>query len=216
MSTIPASVLLAVAFCFAILAISIMPAEAAGAVTGEIRLNFIPPCYWAALLGWNFFSFCAEIQNTSVSNVTAPVAGQYDYILRWNATLQAYELYSIYSGNNPFSNFDLNESYFVHSKSPANLTLAGPSRGNLNLSLWQLWNAPTYPYEFPGNVSIYLATINGFKYMLKWDAVSQAYILYSIFSSANPYTQIRTAEGQFIFTNESNATLEYNRTQMRG
>lgn len=197
-----------------LLAVILLPANAA--VAGEIRLNFIPPCYWAALLNWNFFSFCSEIQNTSVSNVTAPVTGQYDYVLRWNSSLQAYELYSIYSANNTFSDFNLNESYFIHFNSPANLTLAGPSRGNLNLSLWQLWNAPTYPYEFSGNVSIYLATIEGFKYMLKWDAISQAYILYSVFSSANPFTQIQPTEGQFIYTNESNDTLKYNRTQMHG
>ncbi|MEM2874320.1 MAG: hypothetical protein QW063_02670 [Candidatus Nanoarchaeia archaeon] len=184
--------------------------------TGEIKLNLFPPCYWAALLGWNFFSFCSEIQNTTISNVTAQIIGQYDYILRWNPSLQAYELYSIYSNNNSFNSFDLNESYFIHFNSAANLTLPGSPRGDLNLSLWQLWNAPTYPYEFPGNVSIYLATINGFNYMLKWDALSQAYLLYSVFSSANPFSQIGVAEGQFIFTNASNATLIYNRTQMRG
>jgi hypothetical protein len=145
-----------------------------------------------------------------------PIKDNFDYILRWNSSSQAYELYSIFSSNNPFNEFDLNESYFFHFLSPANLTLAGPMRGDLNISLKQFWNAPTYPYEFPSNVSIYLATIEGFKYMLKWNAALQAYVLYSAYSSANPFSQINATEGQFIYTNASNATLVYNRTQLKG
>lgn len=201
---------------FTLFALFVLLPLPAYAQQGQIRFVLISPCQWAGWPGWNFFSFCLEPQNTSILNVTAPIYDSIDYILRWNSSAQAYELYSKYSSNNPYDDFNINESYFIHFISAKNLSVTGQARGDLNLSLVKLWNAPTYPYEFSTNVTKYLLTIDGFNYMLKWNPQTQSYLLYSIYSSLNPFSQIYPAEGQFIYINATNATLYYNRTYLRG
>ncbi|MFH0868731.1 MAG: hypothetical protein V1839_00735 [archaeon] len=208
------------AFCAAIIMLTKMvyaPITAAGSV-GVAGLGISGGlCQFPLLQDWNFISFCANPSNKSVTSVMAQASGSYDYVLRWNASAQAYELYSTYSETKPFSDIEVNRSYFVHMTSPvAGFAVSGASNPDINISLINKWNAPSWPYEFTTNVSKYLDTINGkWEYVLKWNASSQAYDLYSIYSGEKPFTQIFKGEGQYIFVNATSAALVYERSALQ-
>jgi hypothetical protein len=88
----------------------------------------------------------------------------------------------------------------------------GTLRGDLALPLSSQWNAPGYPYELTGNVSRYLFTVDGqYEYMMKWNATTQSYSLWSIYAIYKPFDQIFKGEGQFIYVNDTSALLSYNR-----
>jgi len=186
--------------------------------SGNLKFVLTTPCSFALLTGWNLFSICANPINDSVENITAPIKGKYDYILYWNRSIQAYQLYSIYSQKNPFERFDINESYFIHMLEPEqNFYIIGTQRGDLVLPLIHLWNTPTYPYELKGNVTRYLETISGrYEYMMKWNASSQSWLLWSVYSQNKPFRYIFKGEGQFIFVNATDALLKYNRSYVTG
>jgi hypothetical protein len=171
-----------------------------------------PPCSFDLLPQWNFISICADAYNTSVVSMTSDFSSKYQYILRWNDTTQAYEVYSIYAIFKPFTEFDNNESYFLYMTDSAEWDINGTLRGDLALPLATKWNAPGYPYELTGNVSRYLFTIDGkYEYMMKWNATTQSYSLWSIYAIYKPFNQIFKGEGQFIYVNDTSALLLYNR-----
>lgn len=214
---------LAVVLVIAILCLTVFtwffpqPMNAAGSV-GTASLIIEGACSMDLATNWNFISLCADPSNKTVDSVTQGISGDYDYILKWNATSQAYDLYSVYAASKPFNEFELNSSYFFYmNQAHSGFAIAGNSSPSMNISLINIWNSPSWPYEFTGAVSSYLATINGsWEYLLKWNATAQAYSLYSIYAATKPFTQIFKGEGQFMYINASSATLEYNRTALQG
>jgi len=181
--------------------------------TSSIKVLSPAACSFDLVPNWNFISICADPYNSAVTSMTSDFSGKYQYILRWNDTLQAYEVYSIYAIYKPFINFNNNESYFIYMTDSAEWDINGKLRGDLALPLINQWNAPGYPYELTGNVSRYLFTIDGqYEYMMKWNATTQSYSLWSIYAIYKPFNQIFKGEGQFIYVNDTSALLSYNRT----
>jgi hypothetical protein len=170
-------------------------------------------CSFDLLPEWNLISICANPYNASVTDMTSEFSGKYEYVLRWNDTIQAYEVYSIYAIYKPFIDFNNNESYFIYMNDNATWNVRGALRNDINMSLANKWNAPAYPYELTGNVSRYLETIDGqYEYMLKWDEPTQSYSLWSVYAIYKPFNQIFKGEGQFIFVNDTSALLKYNKS----
>jgi hypothetical protein len=192
------------------------PLTAASSAFGTVSLTIDSICSFDLLTNWNFISLCAEPANRTVDSVMQSVAGEYDYILEWNATSQAYDLYSIYATSKPFTELEQNSSYFIHmTDTHTGFTVTGNTTENMNISMVNKWNSPSWPYEFSKAVSAYLATVNGsWEYLLKWNATSQSYSLYSAYASSHPFTQIFKGEGQFIYVNTTSAILQYNRTAL--
>ncbi len=172
-----------------------------------------PPCSFDLYNEWNLISICAIPITADIPSMTSDFSGKYDYILQWDSTSQAYAVYSVYAMFEPFTNFDINQSYFIHMTDFAQWDINGTLRGDLNLPLINQQNTPAYPYELTGNVSKYLVTIDGqYEYMMKWDVSTQAYSLWSVYAIDKPFDQIFKGEGQFIYVNDTNATLIYNKT----
>lgn len=192
------------------------PINAAGSAFGTASLTIEGLCIFDLAANWNFISLCAEPLNKTVDSVTQSISGDYDYILKWNETSQAYDLYSIYATSKPFNELEQNSSYFLHmTDSHTGFSVSGNTTGSMNISLVNKWNSPSWPYEFARDVSRYMGTINGsWEYLLKWDATAQSYSLYSIYAATKPFTQIFKGEGQFMYINASSAVLVYNRTAL--
>jgi len=183
-----------------------------GGVASLTVMKTRPPCSFDLVPNWNFISICADPYNSSVIDMTSDFSGKYEYILRWNAATQAYDVYSIYAIYKPFIDFNNNESYFIYMNDFAGWDINGTLRGDLSLPLSSQWNAPGYPYELTGNVSRYLFTVDGkYEYMMKWNATTQSYSLWSIYAIYKPFDQIFKGEGQFIYVNDTSALLSYNR-----
>jgi len=193
-----------------------MRLSATGTAVGSADFTINALCSFNLASNWNFISFCANPADKAVTSVLSSVSGKYDYLLRWNATAQAYELYSIYSGSKPFSDIEVNRSYFIHMTSPkSGFSVSGDVNTDMNISLREQWNAPSWPYEFSTNVVNYLAPIDGkWEYLMKWNSSSQSYILYSVYASNKPFNQIYVGEGQFMHINTSSATLVYERASL--
>lgn len=188
---------------------------AAGTTTvGFVGVVIEGVCNFALEQNWNYISFCADPLNKTVASIMSQADGKYDYILMWNETSQAYDMYSIYAVQNPFTEVNVTKSYFIHvNTSMPSFGISGIINKDMNLSLINKWNAPSYPYEFAANVSHYLNTIAGnYEYMLKWNNSAQAYNLYSIYAIDQPFAYIYKGEGQFIYVNATSTVLVYNRT----
>ncbi|MCX6767520.1 MAG: hypothetical protein NTY90_02195 [Candidatus Micrarchaeota archaeon] len=180
--------------------------------------GFVGAFVWSAckidlLPGWNLFSMCSEPANKSVQSVLAGI--DYRYVMQWNESAQEFGIYSPRAAQNPFAYLEMNRSYFVYLISPATLYLGGPFANDTNISLSQGWNAPAYPYEFTSNISVYFNE-SAFRYLMKWNASSQEFVLYSPRAAQNPFTKIFMGEGQFIYaTDPAGTLLAYNRTALR-
>ncbi len=193
------------------------PINAAGSAFGTVSLTIDSACTFNLATSWNFISFCADPANKTVDNVMQSISGKYDYILKWNATSQAYDLYSVYASSKPFTSIEVNSSYFIYmTQAYTGFAVGGNTSSDMNISLLNKWNSPSWPYEFSEEVSSYLSTINGsWEYLLKWNATTQSYSLYSAYAATKPFTQIFKGEGQFMYVNASSAVLQYNRTVLQ-
>jgi len=187
-------------------------APLAGGVAGTVMLVVAAPCRIDLVQGWNFISLCSESDNKTVSSILAGV--DYRYVMAWNESAQEFDIYSPRAASNPFDSFEFNQSYFVYAFAPASIYVGRNRTGDLNISLSQGWSGPSYPYEFGTNISNYF-NATAFRYLMKWNATSQEFMIYSPRAASNPFTKISPTEGQLIYGYPpSGYLLQYNRTAL--
>ncbi len=180
--------------------------------TGIVQLSIQSPCSVPLKQGWNLISLCG---NSSDKSVNAVLAGTgFQYVLRWNQSNQAFDIFSTQASSNPFTNLEENTSYFVFIPGSNNtLFISGNEFGDMNISLSQGWNGVGFPYIFSANTSKYIDPIPTLIYVLKWNATSQSYLIFSKNAATNPFSRIFAGEGQLLHTTAS-ATLRYNKTEL--
>lgn len=188
--------------------------------SGTVSFTILPPpfaCNMTLRQGWNLISLCAEPGNRSIQNVLSSIS--YKYVLQWNATSQSFDVFSPNAAGNKFAEFDTNQSYFVYvtSAGATNLGVQGNEFGDKNISMIYGWNTPTYPYQFAANITKYLDSIvNKYRYLMKWNASQQLFVIYSPKQAEPPFTLIYMGEGQFINVNDiGGAVLKYNKTKLQ-
>lgn len=185
---------------------------------GTLALTVTPEgfCDIDLLEDWNLISICASPSDTSIDSVTSTISDSFDYILKWNASSQSYLLWSSFTEDNPFDNLEVNSSYFFHvNRSSKNFPIEGTANQNFNISLIENFNSPSWPYEFNKSIAQALGSVNNsYTYVLKWNASSQSFLLFSVFASENPFQNISAGEGQFINVNTSSIVLQYNRSDL--
>lgn len=162
---------------------------------------------------WNFISHC---KNATITNIAQALNGSnYQFVLEWDEVNQTYQVFSPLSGNNPFTNFDIEKSYFIYIQNGTTLYLpSGPKFNDTNLSLPSQWNTPFYPFESQGNTTTYLNTLNqDWDFMLLWDYPTQSFKVKSRLSNQPPFETISPGEGQFIYLNQP-SLLQYNKTEV--
>lgn len=179
-------------------------------VVGRVSVNILPRCTFDMSNGWNFFSLCSNPDNKTIDAIVGNTT--YRYVLRWNTTRMEWDIYSPRSVDNPFENLTTNESFFTLLYSPHTLSVAGPANPDMNITMLQGWDAPSWPYEFNTNITKYFnETLH--RYMMKWDNGIQEFLIYSPRSIDNPFTKIFKAEGQMLYAYD-NHILEYNKTDL--
>lgn len=190
------------------------------ATSGTASMDIVPPsvpCSMTLKQGWNFISLCVEPNNNSITSVLSAI--DYRYVLQWNATTQSFDIYSPQSAGNKFTTFDANQSYFVYvsSAGDSGLGIFGNEFKDKNISMIYGWNTPTYPYQFSSNITNYLDSIaNKYRYLMKWNASNQLFMIYSPRQAEPVFTTIYMGEGQFINVNNAGgATLQYNKTKLQ-
>ncbi len=178
---------------------------------GTVGLTILVSCSQNVISGWNLISLCANSTNKSIQSIMSSM--DYRYIMRWNTTTMAYDIYSPRASGNSFIDMNLSEGYFILLYSESTLSVPGENNDNMNISLTTGWNSPTYPYEFTTNISNYVDSIEGnYRYLMKWNRLLQQFDIYSPRASSNPFSTINGGEGQFISCYVQDI-LEYNRTK---
>lgn len=179
-------------------------------VLGHVSINILPRCTFDMSNGWNFFSLCSDPDNKTIDAIVGNTT--YRYVLRWNTSRMEWDIYSPRAMENPFENLTTNESFFTLLYSPYSLSVPGPSNPDMNITMVQGWDAPSWPYIFDTNITKYFnETI--YRYMMKWDNPSQEFLIYSPRSIDNPFTKIFKAEGQMLYAYSAH-TLRYNKTDL--
>jgi hypothetical protein len=188
-------------FIFIIFFIIILKTINAADNSGQIQINVVgDDCNYNFKEGWNFFSFCSELQETDIVTVLSSIAGKYRYLLQWNPVNQEYDLYSSSASVNPFTAFDDDKSYFIYMWEDAALEVAGAESGSESRNLVEGWTAPSYPYRITRTItSIYSSIISDLRYIMKWNNVNQEFDLYSTTASVNPFNEINKGEGKFVY-----------------
>ena len=188
--------------------------------SGTVSFTILPPafaCNMTLKQGWNLISLCAEPNNKSIESVLNSI--DYRYVLQWNATSQSFDIYSKQAAENKFTTFNANQSYFVYvsSAGDSGLGVRGGESGDKDVSMIYGWNTPTYPYQFSSNITKYLDSIaNKYRYLMKWNANEQLFMIYSPRQSEPLFTTIYMGEGQFINVNDAGgALLKYNKTELQ-
>ncbi|MBI4153711.1 hypothetical protein HY501_00080 [Candidatus Woesearchaeota archaeon] len=181
---------------------------AAGVVTIELKGE----CTLSLHAGWNLVSFCANRTNTSIQTVLLPIEDEYRYVLLWNESSQSFIVYSPRAAAPLFTEFNFSKSYFVYYlPTETDLGITGTSFDDLNVTLIQGWNTPTYPYGNSRNVSTYLDPTL-VRFLLKWNVSLQEFMTFSPRAATPPFAAIHQGEGQFLYSIPAQALLHYNRT----
>ncbi|MCL6500533.1 MAG: hypothetical protein K6T16_00670 [Candidatus Pacearchaeota archaeon] len=178
---------------------------------GYVSVTIVPQCTYWFYDGWNFFSLCANASNKTI-NATLQNITSYRYVMRWNTTRMEFDIYSPRAAENPFDSMDVNESYFVLLYNEELFSVFGPENPDMNITMVQGWDAPSWPYLFDTNVTKYLDP-SKHRYMMKWDNPTQEFLIYSPRAAENPFTKIFKGEGQFLYAYSAH-TLEYNKTNL--
>lgn len=210
-------------FLIAIAVIFLMPKEDYRGLTGKasqgsgtVSFRILGICSNLALLqGWNFVSICSNMTNKTVSEALNEIDGQYRYVMEWNESSQEFLIYSPLAAVQLFNEINENKSYFIYLiPSSTEINPSGNGFENMTIPLIYGWNSPIYPYEEKSNISKYLGTIDSqYRYVMKWNASQQRFIIYSPLAANPEFTEIFKGEGQFIYIeNASGATLKYNRS----
>lgn len=179
---------------------------------GKAYITITAPCNIPIDPGWNYISICAQPSNTSIKAILSDIP--YRYVMVWNESAQAFDIYSPRAADPPFENFDLNKSYFILATNSSLLSIRGPEFGDRNISLLHGWNPPAWPYLFTSNISCYLNSIaNKYRYVMKWNYSPQEFIIYSPKATHPQFETISRGEGQFILIiDPAGATLRYNKS----
>jgi len=186
---------------------------------GRLSFEITSACTIQLLPGWNLISICANVSNTSIQHVLMPIKNNYRYVMLWNESTQAFDVFSPRAMSPPFDSFEFNKSYLIlyTPNQSGRLGISGKELNDMNISMVYGWNSPSWPYMFTVNVTKYLDTIAGkYRYMFKWNASSQAFEVFSPRAATNPFSTISMGEGQFILVNYIlGALLQYNKTALR-
>ncbi len=184
-----------------------------GEATGQVFLTIAGLCTGPIVEGWNLISFCASLVNTSVDAAFQGI--DFRFVMRWNETTQEFMIFSPLAAVNPFTEIEVNQSYFLYLNSLTDeVSPSGTLFGDVNVSLVEGWDTPAYPYEFDSNFTFYF---NGsvHRFHMKWNTSNQEFIIFSP-RSANPPGQImNVGDGQFILSITGN-TIKYNRSNLSG
>ncbi len=184
-----------------------------GRATGQVGLSVLEPCSVYLEPGWNLFSICSNVSNSSVEAILFGI--DYRYVMVWNASNQSFVIYSPRAASNPFDVFDSNWSYFILSNQVGWLQIAGPEWSDVSIDLFYGWNSPAWPYRFDTNVLSYLNSIAGkYRYVMLWNASTQAFEVWSPLS-ASPAPNITKGQGQFIAITEPIVILVYNKSALQ-
>lgn len=181
---------------------------------GTVGFYFIPQSFCQVPLtqGWTLISLCANGTNT---NITTLLAGlNYRYVMRWNQSSQGFDIFSPLAANPPFRTMEFNTSYFVNlNEASGTMHLQGNPVGDLDVGLVPGWNGPGYPYDFNTTITRYFNSTDH-RYLMKWNASTQSFLIYSP-RAANPaFLKINTGEGQMLNSHAS-TPLHYNRTALQ-
>ena len=178
---------------------------------GVIQVNVLDSseCILNFVEGWNFFSFCQNLQDPDLEDVFSAISGDYRYIMKWSQQNQEFEIYSPRSAEKPFAAVNDNESYFIYMNKPATIKITGTPALSESRDLIEGWNAPSYQYFKLMPIETMTSTISSdFRYIMKWSQQNQEFEIYSPRSAEKPFTDINPTEGQFIYMNKPN-TLVY-------
>lgn len=179
-------------------------------VYGNVYLNLLAQCNFNIDTGWNFFSLCADANEKRIANTFENTT--YRYVMRWNTTRMEWDIYSPRAAENSFDNMTINESYFVLVYSLDTMSLDGTQNTDMNISMIEGWDAPSWPYLFDANITKYFnETMH--RYMMKWNQSGQEFLIYSPRATENPFTTIYRADGQMLYA-YYNQTLVYNKTYL--
>lgn len=198
---------------FLILILSISSVYAQGSGEGELNINVLGnaegKCSLNFKTGWNFFSFCNNLEKTVTAEVFASIYPNIRYILRWNRDKQEFEIYSPKSSKNPITSINDNESYFIYLNYNSDLDVEGTNPLNEFRFLINGWNAPSYQSEDDSLIADLLFGIqNKIRYILKWNVDNQEFKIYSQKSLKNSFDSINRNEGYFIYA-ENSAQIIY-------
>lgn len=181
-------------------------------IAGTVGVRVLQPCSIRLSEGWNLVSLCMKPDNLSISAILKDI--DYRYVLRWNRSRQEFDIYSPRSSQNPFTEWDPNESYFIYYRNQTGwLEVAGEEFGDLEIPLLVGWNAPSYPYLFSTNISRYLSCLD-YRYLMKWNTSQQAWTIFSPRATVKPFWLIYRGEGQFLLM-RSDGVLKYNKSLLQ-
>ncbi len=186
--------------------------QVTGRATGTVMLGILGVCSGPLQEGWNLISLCS---NTTSPNITFVLSGiDFRYVMRWNES-GAFEIFSPLAASNPFTQFEINRSYFVYLNSVSDeISPNSNLNPSMNITLTQGWSTPSWPYEFSVNFTQYF---NGsvHRYHMKWNATTQEFVIWSPRAAAPPPSIMYVGDGQFIYSDVQNV-LSYNKTNLSG
>ena len=188
--------------------------------SGAIQVNILPSgdCILEFEPGWNFFSFCSELENPDLLEILTPIEGNYLFVMEWDEITKEFKIYSTASSDPlPFNAFDDDKGYFIYiTEENVNLNLLDPnhleSPAGETRDLIQGWNTPSYPYRNSISVlSLISAIQEDISFIMKWNNVNKLFDIYSFASTDTPpFTTIQNSEGMFIYnTNENMRQITY-------
>ncbi len=186
------------------------------ASNGVVSINLIQVCNIQLQEGYNFISLCANTSNMSILKILEPLQGQYEFVLRWNAASQDFDAFSPQAASNSFTEFESNQSYFIYMDQSDTLDVSGTEFGDMNISLIQQFNSPSYPYQFTANVSKYITPIQNYvSFVLAWNVSGQNFITYSPQAAQQEFDTIDKGEGQMIYITSPSAVLSYQKSALQ-
>ena len=181
--------------------------------TGVVGFTFIgtSTCSMPLVNGWNLISLCSNVSDNSIASLLNGV--DIRFVMRWNQSTQRFAVYSPSAASPDFSTMEFNQSYFVYLNSASStVSLRGDNFTDTQAGLGTGWNAPGYPYGFSTNITRYFNETKH-RYLLKWNATGQKFLIYSPRAAEPAFTIINGSEGQFVFATQSDI-IQYNRSQL--
>jgi hypothetical protein len=182
---------------------------------GIVGFFWIPinTCEVPLTTGWSLVSLCRNTSNTSIGSVMSGI--DYRFIMRWNDQTQSFDVYSPLAASPPFTTMEFNTSYFVNLNSAdTQIMMTGIEVPDINISMVQGWNGPGYPYYFNTTILKYFNATRH-RYLMKWNASSQEFVIYSPRAAVPTFINISAGEGQMV-NSYAVDQLSYNKTYLKG
>ena len=183
----------------------------ASSAQGSVGFTFVRTGICAVPLtqGWTLISLCANATDTSIATLLSGI--NYRYVMRWNVSNQSFDIFSPRAASPPFTTLEYNTSYFINLNSAsASMQIPGVNVSDINVSLGSGWNGPGFPYNLTTNITLYFNTTTH-RYLMKWNASAQEFIVYSPRAELPAFTLISGGEGQMLNAYQDDI-LRYNRT----